>query len=221
MKIRAAYDRLIAVCEEDPIMVALREGTIAWSDIPSTKEEEKALIQAWKMNEGKLVMASLLSTQATFQCKQTDSSLSSYKRVSFSDIPCAIHDEKEYSNAPHSLRKELCRSMVTHTHTQSKAISGSNMNQVKTLIARNLPREMTDGELKEALRAVFKKYGTLMDIYIPKNKDVKSPYYGTMKGFALIKYEKPTESYAAYEAQSNQLYLRTKLITVEYANEDR
>ena len=201
-------------------MVALRERTIAWSDIPSTKEEEEALIQSWKMNEGKLVMASLLSSQATFPC-MPDTYTEKKRQVSFSDIPCAIHDDKAHLSGPHSLRKELCKSMVAHSHIKVNAVHSANVNKVKTLIARNLPRDMTDGELKVALRAVFKKYGTLMDIYIPTNKDVKSPYYGTMKGFALIKYEKPSESCAAYEAQSNQLYLRTKLITVEYANEDR
>jgi hypothetical protein len=88
---------------------------------------------------------------------------------------------------------------------------------IKTLITRNLPRTIT----VEQLRGVFEKYGPICDIYIPKNADKSSPHYGTIKGFALIKYLKPTDSARAYEEQYGRLTLGSKNITVEFAKADR
>ncbi len=55
---------------------------------------------------------------------------------------------------------------------------------IKTIITRNLPRDIS--EMK--LRSIFEKYGPIRDIYIPRNVDSTSPYFGTIKGFALIKF---------------------------------
>lgn len=88
---------------------------------------------------------------------------------------------------------------------------------IKTVITRNLPRDVR----VEQLRAVFEKYGPIRDIYIPKNADKSSPYFGTIKGFALIKYLNPAHSAAAYEAEYGRLMIGRNNITVEFAKEDR
>ena len=88
---------------------------------------------------------------------------------------------------------------------------------IKTVITRNLPRDVR----VEQLRAVFEKYGPIKDIYIPKNMDKSSPYFGTIKGFALIKFLKPTDSARAYENEYGRLTLGRNNITVEFAKEDR
>jgi hypothetical protein len=88
---------------------------------------------------------------------------------------------------------------------------------IKTVITRNLPRDVS----VEQLRAVFEKYGPLRDIYIPRNMDKSSPYFGTIKGFALIKFLKPTDSARAYENEYGRLTLGKNNITVEFAKEDR
>lgn len=92
-----------------------------------------------------------------------------------------------------------------------------NPNQVKTIVARNLPRDATPDEL----RAIFEKHGPVRDIYIPKNTDQNSPYYGTIKGFALIKYMSHTDSTRAFLAETTRLILRGKMIGLEFAKEDR
>jgi RNA recognition motif-containing protein len=92
-----------------------------------------------------------------------------------------------------------------------------NPNQIKTLIARNLPRDVTSDEL----RALFEKHGPIRDTYIPKNLDTNSPYYGTIKGFALIKFMSHTDSTRAFVAEQTRMYLRGKMITIEFAKEDR
>ena len=88
---------------------------------------------------------------------------------------------------------------------------------IKTVITRNLPRDIR----VEQLRTVFEKYGPIKDIYIPKNMDKSSPYFGTIKGFALIKYLKPTDSARAYESEYGRLTIGKNNITVEFAKEDR
>ncbi len=88
---------------------------------------------------------------------------------------------------------------------------------IKTVITRNLPRDVS----VEQLRGVFEKYGPIRDIYIPRNADKSSPYFGTIKGFALIKFLKPADSARAYENEYGRLTLGRNNITVEFAKEDR
>lgn len=88
---------------------------------------------------------------------------------------------------------------------------------IKTVITRNLPRDIS----VEQLRGVFEKYGPIRDIYIPRNMDKSSPYFGTIKGFALIKFLKPTDSARAYESEYGRLTFGRNNITVEFAKEDR
>lgn len=88
---------------------------------------------------------------------------------------------------------------------------------IKTVIARNLPRDIT----VQTLRDVFEKYGPIQDIYIPKNMDKSSQYFGTIKGFALIKFLNPEHSAAAYQNEYGRLTIGRNNITVEFAKEDR
>ena len=86
-----------------------------------------------------------------------------------------------------------------------------------TLMAKNLPRDI---DVKE-LRAIFEQYGAIRDIYIPKNMDKSSPYYLTIKGFALIKFLKPDDSARAFAAQYALINIRSKNIVLEPASADR
>ncbi len=88
---------------------------------------------------------------------------------------------------------------------------------IKTVITRNLPRDVR----VEQLRCVFEKYGPIKDIYIPKNMDKNSPYFGTIKGFALIKFLKSDHSATAYLSEYGRLVLGKNNITLEFAKEDR
>jgi len=87
---------------------------------------------------------------------------------------------------------------------------------VKTLIIRNLPRGCED--LETLLRATFEPYGAIRDVYIPKNMDASSPYFGTIKGFALVKF---AELASAYSASAVSLRIGRNNLAVEFAKEDR
>ena len=88
-------------------------------------------------------------------------------------------------------------------------------NTIKTIIVRNLSRSLS----LEELRGIFEVHGIIHDVYIPKNMDRSSPHFGTVKGFALIKYADPSASWAALTMNGKSLY--GKNITVELAKVDR
>lgn len=92
-----------------------------------------------------------------------------------------------------------------------------NPKRIKTLIARNLPRDVQIQELRE----IFEAYGAVRDIYIPKNNDPSSPYYGTIKGFALIKFLDAGSSTNACLGLKSKLVVRNHLVAIEMAKEDR
>jgi hypothetical protein len=88
---------------------------------------------------------------------------------------------------------------------------------IKTIIARNLPRAITPEELRER----FQLYGVVRDVYLPRNKDPNSVHHGTIRGFALIKYDTAAESDRAVRVLSALgLSVRGKQVTVEFAKSD-
>ena len=90
-------------------------------------------------------------------------------------------------------------------------------NTIKTLIIRNLPRDITMGDI----RGAFEKYGPITDVYIPKNMDRNSQYFGTIKGFALVKFLSAADSAKAQAAEYGRLKFGVKNAAVEFAKEDR
>jgi hypothetical protein len=88
---------------------------------------------------------------------------------------------------------------------------------IKTLMAKNLPRDIT----VEKLRSIFQVYGALRDVYIPKNMDKSSPYFGTIKGFAKVMFLSHDDSAKAYQAELGRLTISGNKIVIEFAKEDR
>lgn len=172
----------------DPIMVALWEGKMLWGDILCTPEEEERC---------RVARAAREAAEAAERAER-DAALAAYpvkpptgRRVAFAEKPVVAE----------------AAAVVVPAYTPG----------IKTVITRNLPRDIT----VEKLRAAFEKYGPIRDIYIPKNMDRSSPYFGTIKGFALIKFLKADDSARAYESEYGRLVLGKNNITVEFAKEDR
>lgn len=86
-----------------------------------------------------------------------------------------------------------------------------------TLRLGNLPRDITPQELKN----IFSAHGTVRDVHIPKNMDKSSPYYGTIRGFAMVEFAKSWEATNALSGFYGSLTIRTKKITLEFAKSDR
>jgi len=99
-----------------------------------------------------------------------------------------------------------------------KASAEPNPAGIRTVVARNLPRDIKDTEIRTLFGA--HAIAGLRDVYIPRNTDKSSPHFGTLKGFALVKFHTVAESTRAFEALKT-LTIRGKNIALEFAKEDR
>ena len=85
------------------------------------------------------------------------------------------------------------------------------------IIARNLPCNTSLEDLHEQYRL----YGDIRDISLPRQKDPHHPQYGSICGFAIIKYKTTTQSAHAIRAISEHgLSIGGKEVTVEFAKSD-
>jgi hypothetical protein len=105
---------------------------------------------------------------------------------------------------------------VQAQQAQQASQSQVNPRGIRTIIARNLPRTITDLELRKR----FGAHSAVQDIYIPKNT-TPGKYFGTIKGFALIKFHTPKDSTKAFLAEKDVLFLGGNAVTLEFANQDR
>jgi hypothetical protein len=172
---------------EDPITAALWRGSMQWGDIPGILDVRPRSESICSNSTASSDEPDLLAL-----CKPATRT-----RVCFAERPIV----KEY------IKGEPMSAIVVPPFTVG----------IKTIITRNLPRDIT----VQQLRTVFEKYGPVRDIYIPKNADRSSPYFGTIKGFALIKFLEATQSAAAYQSEYGRLTIGKNNITVEFAKEDR
>jgi hypothetical protein len=92
----------------------------------------------------------------------------------------------------------------------------ANPRNIKTLFVRNLPRDVTVTEMQ----AMFAPFGALHDVYVPKNTE-PGKYFGTIKGFALIKYKHYNDSTRAFLDVGATFHLRGKEVSIEFAKQDQ
>jgi hypothetical protein len=178
---------------DDPAVRRLANGYILWGDIPITPAEE-AFHSQWA------------AEQRVEQQKQPTPHEGATAPLSpRSSSPVFIPFDEEAATWQAVKRVPAVRAVPPFTVG------------IKTLIARNLPRDIT----VEALRAVFEKYGPIKDIYIPKNMEKTSPLFGTVKGFALVKFLKPEDSASAFEAEYSRITIGDNHVSLEFAKEDR
>jgi len=194
--LRTFYRAMRSEAFHDPIMRALFNHEISWADA-YTEEDEANWKEYMTTGEGAEFLAAF---QVNLEKANQKASKKSKK----------VHWIEEPTDVP-----IVDRAPVQIHQTTTTVIF--NPHQVKTIVARNLPRDTTADELQN----VFAKHGPVRDVYIPKNLDKNSPYYGTIKGFALVKFMSATDSTRAYMAETTNLYIRGKMICIEFAKEDR
>jgi len=189
------YTKLRNMVFQDPIMAAIATGKLSWADA-QTAQDEAQYQHFVTHGEGAEIMSHFREAM-----KNETRDVQWEEKVQTYEVP--IESIKTRS-APIQVQQ-----VTTTVHF--------NPNQIKTLVARNLPRDVTSDEL----RAIFEKHGPIRDAYLPKNLEKNSPYFGTIKGFALLKFMSHTDSTRAFLAEQGQLSLRGKMITIEFAKEDR
>jgi hypothetical protein len=176
----------------DPIMRGIRDGTLTWAEAAELEEAEAAAGSA---------------PFAPFATPATSAWAAAPPLVrQVAGPPAPMAPPLTPPRAPRATLE--CPGAPMRPRPQGKV--------VKTLIVRNLPRGADD--LEALLRHTFEPYGAVRDIYIPKNMDVSSPYFGTIKGFALVKF---AELASAYSAAAVGLRIGRNNLSVEFAKEDR
>ena len=196
------YNTLRNMAFQDPIMAAIATGKLSWAD--AWTEQDEANYQNY-MTQGEV--AEMMNQFREAMTRENEKKNKNGRGVHWNNAV-------EVFDVPSETVKTRSAPMQVQQVTTTVLF---NPNQIKTLIARNLPRDVTADEL----RMLFEKHGPIRDTYIPKNLDTNSPYYGTIKGFALIKFMSHTDSTRAFVAEQTRMCLRGKMITIEFAKEDR
>ena len=235
---------------EDPILLAMARHEIDWADT-FTKEDELALQEYNTIGEGAAILASLkafmdnsIDSNVDAEAEEFEELLRTPRTVRWADdvsvtgvalpvavAPVAIAKLVTPIAAPTAVPITLV-TPVTPTDDGFQVVSKApkapkvdasqaqqaqvNPRSIRTIIARNLPRTITDLELRKK----FGAHGAIQDIYIPKNT-TPGKYFGTIKGFALIKFHTHKDSTKVFLAEKDALFLGGNAVTLEFANQDR
>ena len=199
----ALFSSISPFSENDPIWMGLLNGTLSWADAAELEEAETR----YRATNTAVAPFVAPGSSAWFA---TPPAVRQVAGGQASPSPIAP------STPPRSTRPVVCPG------APAREKRAANTTPCKTIILRNLPRDCED--LETALQLTFMRYTSLKDIYIPKNVDTSSPYFGTIKGFALIKFGQLSDSIAAYNAAPGSgggFKLGRNYVSVEYAKEDR
>jgi hypothetical protein len=182
----------------DPVLQAMERGDILWGDIPFTKEET-LFHNEWALKNATHIEVEIGATAPSTPLERPET-------------PVFIPFDEESA-----LWQPVAKPKPTRREPMMSPAQSAVPVGIKTLIARNLPRDIT----VETLRATFEMYGPVKDVYIPRNMERTSPLYGTVKGFALIKFLKPTDSATAFTQLFGKLTFGSNNVSIEFAKEDR
>jgi hypothetical protein len=234
----ALFGSITPFSDNDPIWMGLLDGTLSWADAAELEEAEgryaaaaaaaSAAAKAMPVAPFTPPGSSAWFTPAVRQVaggSWRDAIIAPISPITPSIIATPVTTP---ATPPRPARAVVCPG------APARPARVTNTTPCKTIILRNLPRDCED--LETALQLTFMRYTSLKDIYIPKNVDTSSPYFGTIKGFALIKFGQLSDSVAAYNAalapvlatgsgssgsSSGTFKLGRNYVSVEYAKEDR
>jgi hypothetical protein len=198
---------LARLARKDAIIQKLLNHTMAWGDVP----EEPVVLDEKEME----LRAMIARFKAPIATKKRVIRFADEVQVEPAYVYEAVADVPAMVAQPAVAEPEEVPFEVVKKKYVPQMPLAANPNRIHTVIARNLPRDITPNEIYQG----FSAYGAILDVYLPKNMDANSPYFGTLKGFALIKYTKPIESAQAVAA--GPLHYKTNTITIEFAKADR
>jgi hypothetical protein len=225
----------------DPLFNAMRKNEVMWGDLlteteplpttiaPSTPRKESAEKECPGAPKRKVrwvdEMDAVLDTSAEIERESDDESDVSYGPIVFfkpdeddmpwldksepTPLPNFADVEDEFGFIPAIKRKSFKTPSFVRGATAPEPFPEGR----KTLMAKNLPRETIS---VAKLRIVFEPFGTVKDIYIPKNY-----YDGSIKGFAKIEFLSSESAAAAYNKLFGSLTIDGNFIGLEPAKEDR
>jgi hypothetical protein len=198
-------------------------------DVPFTAQEEQTRVQFVTQGEGFETLQSVMPQYKKIRWAELPIAELPVAELPVAELPVAevAIAELPIATSCTSLEPTSCTSLepavddfqvVKSKGKAPQAPLALNPAGIRTVVARNLPRDIKDAEI----RALFGAHAIagLRDVYIPRNTDKSSPHFGTLKGFALIKFHTAEESTRAYEALK-MLSIRGKNVALEFAKEDR
>ena len=228
---------------EDPILLAMARREIDWADT-FTEKDELALQEYNTIGEGAAILASLKafmdnSIDSDAEAEEFEELLRTPRTVRWADevtvtgvaLPVAVAVAPVAAAvAPVAVAPTAAPItpaddgfQVVSKAPKAPKVDASQLQQahinprgIRTIVARNLPRTITDLELRKR----FGAHGAIQDIYIPKNT-TPGKYFGTIKGFALIKFHTHKDSTKVFLAEKDALFLGGNAVTLEFANQDR
>lgn len=232
--------KLNSINFSDPLFAAMRTGERKWGDVltaydpiaesvvtPRKESVAKECPDAPKRISRKIRWAdetTELDTSAEIERESDDESEVTYGPIVFfkpedDDMPWldktdsdplpdfdSVDDEFEF--LPAVKRTPFRTSFVSGARPPAPFPAGR-----KTLMVKNLPRETIT---VAKLRMVFEPFGTVKDVYIPKNY-----YDGSIKGFAKIEFLSAEAAEEAYNNLFGSLTIDGVMQHIEPAKEDR
>ena len=192
-------------------------------DVPFTAKEERARVLFVTSGEGAETLKSVEAFMKPKSCVVDWEEKPKTSRIRWADqepaapLPVVVPVVAPVVVALPQPVDETPFQVVMKALKPKPVVPAVNSAGIKTVVVRNLPRDINELEL----RTLFGKHGALRDLYIPKNTDRSSPYFGTIKGFALVKFNTAVDSTRAFLALEKGLCIRGKNITLEFAKEDR
>jgi RNA recognition motif-containing protein len=219
------YDDIILSLQSaflnDPMYKAFNEGRMSWYDICLQYNPD---FYTPKVTYGKPKVVEKAIEKTVYNSnimEKDDDNMEVIEEESDSDSDSYLNtfariitstNKKDVQSAP--IKAKKATEIVGDWDIAKPAV---NDNGIATLVARNLPRDIT----RDELRIVFEKYGPIRDIHIPINADKSSQYYGTIRGFAMIEFLSSKDSASAYNGEYGTLTIRGKNINVDFTKGDR
>ena len=191
----------------DPILCALMTRSISWGDLAT--EDEPMVKPVVKPVTIKPDITQPIITQP----------IQKPTRYVTWEVPTVMHvmqpSHSEDQEAAFTTVKSVKRASQVKV---SQASQVSQASPIKTIIVNNIPRNST----KEDIIDIFREFGAISGAHLPKNTDQNSPYFGTLRGFAMIQFIDARDAQKAYMMCSHDpFYVGNLPVSVQIAKEDR
>jgi hypothetical protein len=221
--------KITSLIFEDPVYVAMSKGEIRWGDLLTRDEKYMIPIESSFTPSAPKGKVECPDAPPCRKVSWADERYDSDESESDSDEEDEVHygpivffkpedDDMPWLDKTDADMKEESYIPVRRTLFKPSFVGGAKPPAPfpagrKTIMAKNLPRETIT---VAKLRMVFEPFGTVKDVYIPKNY-----YDGTIKGFAKIEFLSADAAAAAYDKLFGSLTIDGNFIGLEPANADR
>ena len=189
----------------DPILCALMTRSITWGDLAT---EDEPVIKPVTITP--IITKPIITQPIITQRIQKQTPYVTW------EVPTVMHIMQPMQPMQ-PMTKENPEADFTPVKSVKRA-SQVKESSIKTIIVNNIPRNST----KEGIIDIFREFGAISGAHLPKNTDQNSPYFGTLRGFAMIQFIDARDAQKAYTMCSHDpFYVGDLPVSVQIAKEDR